>query len=199
MTCSKVSGALGQRDMDINAVREPIMRRVAPFIVSCGTRVGLIALCGVTLAACSGADVSRAFGLKRPTPDEYTVTTRTPLSMPPSEVLAVPGAAKAHRPDESPRMQALETLAPDIALHPVRASTSDGQQSLVQEIKNSAQGARNAELGNSEAGFVDNLMFWQAGRSGSVVDGQSENQRIQKNLALGRNLSDGATPTMKGK
>lgn len=184
---------------NINAVRELIMRHGTPFIITCGVRMGLVALCGVTLAACSGSDVSRAFGLKRPTPDEYTVTTRTPLSMPPSEVLVVPGSAQAHRPDESPRMQALETLAPDIALHPVQGTASDGQAALVKEVKTSAQASQNAELGNSEAGFVNNLMFWQAGRSGSVVDGVSENQRIQKNMALGQNLADGATPTMGGK
>ncbi|MDF7674103.1 DUF3035 domain-containing protein [Acetobacteraceae bacterium ESL0709] len=183
----------------MNAVREVIMRRVAPFILTCSARVGLVALCGVTLAACSGEDVSRAFGLKRPTPDEYTVTTRTPLSMPPSEVLVTPGSPQAHRPEESPRMQALETLSPDIALHEVQAAPSDGQSALVKEAKAAAQGPQNAELGDTEAGFVDHIMFWQAGRSGSVVDGVSENQRIQKNMALGRNVAEGATPTMAGK
>ncbi|QHI96310.1 DUF3035 domain-containing protein [Aristophania vespae] len=175
------------------------MRRVAPFVLRYSVQVGLIGVIGFSLTACSGSDVSRAFGLKRSTPDEYTVTTRTPLSMPPSETFALPGSAKANRPEESPRMQALETLAPDVALNPTEGKASEGQSALVGEIKQSAQGPQNAELGDADAGFVDSLMFWQGGRAGSVVDGEAENQRIQKNMALGQKLDNGATPTMRGK
>lgn len=181
----------------MSAVREPVMRRFAPSVMRWGLQAGVVASLGFTLLGCSGSDVARGFGLKRPMPDEYTVTTRAPLSMPPSEKLVLPGAANANRPDESPRMQALETLAPDVALHPIDGSSSAGQSALVDGVSKASQAPNNSELGDADAGFVDSLMFWQGGRAGDVVDGNSENKRIQHNSALGQPLDHGATPTMK--
>lgn len=165
----------------------------------CGARTGRVLVCmtglGIMLSGCSGSEVVRAFGMHRTMPDEYTVTTRAPLSMPPSEKLALPGAESANHPDQSPRMQALETLSPDIALHPVEGSPSSGQTRLVDEAAQAAHAPDNAELGDSEAGFVDSLMFWQGGRAGSVVDADAENLRLQRNSALGEKIDNGATPT----
>lgn len=183
----------------MSAVREPVMRRFAPSVIRWGLQAGVAASIGLALVGCSGSDVVRSFGMKRPMPDEYTVTTRAPLSMPPSEKLVLPGAANANRPDESPRMQALETLAPDVALHPLDGSPSAGQSALVSDVSKAAHSPNNSELGDSDTGFVDSLMFWQGGRAGDVVDGDSENQRIQHNSALGQPLDHGATPTMKSR
>ncbi|GAN55541.1 hypothetical protein Tasa_048_166 [Tanticharoenia sakaeratensis NBRC 103193] len=159
------------------------------------------ALVGVSmLAGCTGADVSRAFGLTRDVPDEYTVTTRPPLSMPPSESLGAPGSTTmASSVDQSPRMQALETLSPNAALNNTNGSSSAGQSALVGAVNQGASAPNNAELSPAGAGFVDNLMFWQAGSAGSVVDGQAENGRIRQNAALGRAQTNGATPTVRGK
>nr|WP_294916045.1 DUF3035 domain-containing protein [uncultured Neokomagataea sp.] len=162
-------------------------------------QIGAVASFGVMLSGCSGDDVSRAFGMERIMPDEYTVTTRAPLSMPPSEKMQLPGAADAHRPDESPRMQALETLSPDTALHPVSGGNSAGQTALVDQATQASHSADNAELGNADAGFVDNLMFWSGGKAGGVVDGDGENRRIRENTALGRKPTTGATPTVTKK
>lgn len=181
----------------VSAVREPVMRLFAPSVMRYGVRLGVLATFGLALAGCSGSDVARGFGLQRSLPDEYTVTTRVPLSMPPSEQLALPGAANANRPDESPRMQALETLDPDIALHPNEGTGSAGQTALVQGATSAAHSPNNAELGDADAGFVDSLLFWQGGRAGSVVDGEAENRRIQKNEALGQSFTEGATPTLR--
>lgn len=150
----------------------------------------------VLLSGCSGADVSRAFGLERSTPDEYTVTTRAPLSMPPSEQLNRPGTGGRNL-DDSPRMQALETLSPNAALHSQTGSDSAGQSALVGQVDQSSKAPNNAELGSAGAGLVDNLMFWHGGNSGAVVDGPAENRRIQRESALGHNPSNGATPTKK--
>ncbi|WP_408863044.1 DUF3035 domain-containing protein [Bombella sp. ESL0380] len=181
----------------MSAVREPVMRLFAPSVIRHGVRLGVLATFGLALAGCSGSDVARGFGLQRSLPDEYAVTTRAPLSMPPSEKLALPGAASANRPDESPRMQALETLAPDVALHPNEGTESVGQEALVQRATSAARGPNNAELGDADAGFVDSLLFWRGGRAGNVVDGEAENRRIQKNAALGQSFAEGATPTLR--
>ena len=44
----------------------------------------------ILLAGCSGDKLTRTFGLTRDAPDEYTVTTRAPLSMPPDYNLRPP-------------------------------------------------------------------------------------------------------------
>ncbi len=189
--------AIGLSHLFVSAMREPVMRRFAPSIMRYGVRLGITASVGLALAGCSGSDVARGFGLKRSLPDEYTVTTRAPLSMPPSEQLALPGSASANRPDESPRMQALETLDPDAALHPNAGADSAGQEALVKDAASASHAPANAELGDADAGFVDSLLFWRGGRAGSVVDGEAENRRIQKAEALGQSFTEGATPTLK--
>ena len=50
---------------------------------------------GALLAGC-GADTARSFGLTRDAPDEFQVTTRAPLSMPPPEVVE---RTRAQSPD----------------------------------------------------------------------------------------------------
>lgn len=150
------------------------------------------------LPACSGSDVSRAFGLERSMPDEYTVTTRAPLSMPPSEQLSLPGEG-THSAEENPRMQALETLSPNAALRPTTGSNSVGQQALVGQVDQASKAPNNAELGAADAGLTDELMFWHGGNAGSVVDSGAENRRIQRASALGENPATGATPTKKSK
>ncbi|WP_147091955.1 DUF3035 domain-containing protein [Swaminathania salitolerans] len=165
----------------------PTVLRILPLL-------GLTAL----LPACSGSDVSRAFGLERSMPDEYTVTTRAPLSMPPTEKLSLPGEGD-HSAEENPRMQALETLSPNAALHPMSGSTSPGQEALVGQVDQASKAPNNAELGAAGAGLTDELMFWRGGNAGSVVDSEAENRRIQRASALGQNPASGATPTKKSK
>ena len=162
------------------------------------TRRALPMLGGLLLlSGCSGSDIVRAFSLERETPDEYTVTTHAPLSMPPSEKLNLPGSGNGSTADDSPRMQALETLSPNAALHPVDGGPSSGQTALVDEVGKAANGPRNAELGSAGAGLVDSIMFWHGGSAGSVVDGAAENRRLQRDSALGRKPAADATPTTK--
>ncbi|GBQ61919.1 hypothetical protein AA103196_0173 [Ameyamaea chiangmaiensis NBRC 103196] len=154
----------------------------------------------VALSGCSGAEAARAFGLERSVPDEYTVTTRAPLSMPPSEELTAPNVNGQATPslDQSPRMQALETLSPNVALQGVNGQSSAGQSTLVGQARAAAATPDNGELGAPGAGFVDQLMVWKSG-SGSVVDGKAENERLKQDSALGRDPTSGVTPTVKAK
>ncbi|RYE94373.1 MAG: DUF3035 domain-containing protein [Oxalobacteraceae bacterium] len=60
----------------------------------------VVALAGVLgLGACSGDELTRTFGLTRDAPDEFQVTTRAPLSMPPDFSLRPPRPG-ASRPQE---------------------------------------------------------------------------------------------------
>ncbi|MBS0959925.1 MULTISPECIES: DUF3035 domain-containing protein [Acetobacter] len=153
-------------------------------------------LCGLTLlSGCTGSEAARAFGLERSMPDEYTVTTRAPLSMPPMNELARPVSGAERPQDESERLQALETLSPDVALHGESGASSSGQTILVQSATAASDASDEGGLEPNDSGFVDQIMFWHGGTAGSVVDADKENDRLKKNAALGKPLTSGATPT----
>lgn len=154
---------------------------------------------GFLLSGCTGADVSRAFGLERSLPDEYTVTTRAPLSMPPSDELGAPNSNAIQRAqDTNPRMQALETLSPNVALQGADGTDSAGQTALVGEAQVASNAEDKGEMGRADTSFVDKLMFWHGGGAGNLVNGKAENARLREDSALGRNLTQGATPTVSG-
>ena len=98
----------------------------------------VVALLPLALAGCgSGSDISRTFGLTRDAPDEFQVTTRAPLSMPPDYALRPPRPG-APRPQElSSRDAAEATLAPQAALG---GPTQDGTASPGQSALLSAAG-----------------------------------------------------------
>src|ERR1700749_1505982 len=79
------------------------------------------------LGGCSGDSLSRTFGLTRDAPDEYTVTTRAPLSMPPDYSLRPPRPGEARPQEQSERQQAEETLVPQVALGAPQGGPSAGQ------------------------------------------------------------------------
>jgi len=93
----------------------------------------LLALSGVLLlGACSGDELTRTFGLTRDAPDEFQVTTRAPLSMPPDFTLRPPRPGASRPQEMSQSQQAEAALVPDVALNPpTRAANSPGQQALV--------------------------------------------------------------------
>ena len=169
-------------------------RPASAALLLCGLGLGL------ALGGCSGQEIERDFGLVRDAPDEYTVTTRAPLSMPPDAQLASPQPGADRPQEQSTRTQALETLAPDVALQGVGGANSPGQSALVQSAAASSAaptGAGRGELDRPGAGFVNELMFWRGGQAGSLVDADAEKRRLQENAALGRAPTDGATPTVK--
>ena len=76
----------------------------------------LIPVAVLCLSACSGDELTRTFGLTRDAPDEFQVTTRAPLSMPPDFTLRPPRPG-ATRPQElTQRQQAEAALVPDTVL-----------------------------------------------------------------------------------
>lgn len=155
------------------------------------------------LAAC-GDDLSRTIGLSRDAPDEFTVTTRAPLSMPPDYSLRPPRPG-ASRPQElSERRQAEATLSPQTALEGRQGDTSPGQQAIVsaagpavpRDTRNQVDAA--AQLDTPSRGFTDRLMFWRSPTPpGTVVDPARESQRLRQNAALGQPTGDGTTPIIQ--
>lgn len=170
------------------------------------SKTPLILLSCAMLAACSGDELSRNFGLTRDAPDEFQVTTRAPLSMPPDFNLRAPRPG-ATRPQElTQRQQAEAALAPETVLTAPDRRVSAGQQALV----NAAGGPAPADIRtrvDSEAAldtpsrsFTDRLMFWKpAPLAGTAVDPQREAARLRQNAALGQPTDQGDTPIIQRK
>jgi Protein of unknown function (DUF3035) len=157
------------------------------------------------LSACSG-DVERAFGLTRDAPDEFTVTTRAPLSMPPDYTLTPPRPG-ASRPQELSAQQAAEAaLVPGAVLGGTAGPDSAGQQALVNQAGPPAPPDirekinQEASLDNHGGGLTDTLLFWRSTPPpGSPLDPAKESQRLRENAALGQSPTVGQTPIIQDK
>lgn len=186
--------------------KEAIMLHPAPKLLILRRGAVPVVLLAAMLAGCSSSDLSRNFGFSRDAPDEYTVTPRAPLSMPPNYALRPPEPGTPRPQENSARLQAQEALVPQVALTGVPSGQeSAGQEALVQAAGPPAPTNIRAEVNNeadTEAAqsrsFVDSLMFWrQTPPPGIVVDPQKEAQRIRENAALGRSQETGDTPIIQ--
>jgi hypothetical protein len=168
----------------------------------------------LSLAACGSGELARTFGIARDAPDEFTVTTRAPLSMPPDLTLVPPPRPGAARPQERSSPQAAEAvLAPQTALAPApggqaasEAGLSPGQQALLQASGPSAPADIRHKVDEESAleqpsqSLTDWLMFWRApAEPGVSVDPQKEAQRLRENAALGQSPGQGDTPIIQRK
>ncbi len=162
----------------------------------------------LALTACSSTSdtLSRTFGLTRDAPDEFMVTTRAPLSMPPDYSLRPPRPGESRPMEQSERRQAEEALVPQTALGMPQASDSPGQEAMVQAAGPAAptqirqQVDSDARTDQGSKSFASKLLFWQTPTPpGIVVDPQKESQRLRENAALGQNPDVGDTPIIQPK
>jgi hypothetical protein len=159
----------------------------------------------LALAGCGGSDLSRTFGLNRDSPDEYQVTTRAPLSMPPNYALRPPRPGEP-RPQERTETQEAEAL---LAPQSVLASNQGGNNSPGQDALLAAAGPAapgdirqkvnsDAAIDQTDRGFADKLMFWHTPPDKTVVmDPQREAQRLREDAALGKSSTVGDTPVIQ--
>jgi hypothetical protein len=160
----------------------------------------------LALPACTGDELTRNFGLTRDAPDEFTVTTRAPLSMPPDYQLRPPRPGASRPQEQSERQQAEATLAPESILAGPAPSTSPGQQALLtatgprapSDIRNKVD--EEGQLDAPGPSFTDTLMFWRSPPvPGTAVDPARESQRLRQNAALGQSPEAGNTPIIQPK
>jgi len=163
-----------------------------------------LSACTVSLTACSGDKFGRTFGFIRDAPDEFTVTTRAPLAMPPSFALPPPRPGAIRPQEQSERAKAELALVPQTALGTATDSGSAGQQALVQAAGPPASPAIRAEIDQaalrdrSSESFGDKLLFWRKPQQpGIVVDPAKEAQRLHENAALGQSQETGDTPIVQ--
>ena len=175
----------------------------------CGRLRAALVLTGaaVLLTGCGSQGLSRTFGFTRSSPDEFTVTTRAPLSMPPNFDLRPPAPGEPRPQEQSETRQAQEALVPQTALanSTQQASLSPGQEALIQDagppapanIRQEIRTDAKKEQAESDS-FVDSLLFWRSPPpQGIVVDAKREAQRLRENAALGQSPEAGDTPIIQ--
>ena len=178
-------------------------------------------LTAVLLGGCSGA--REAIGIdKRKPPDEFQVTTRQPLTLPPNYQLRPPqpGAAPL---ETAVTEQAKQTVfgkegaqtkgmsaggKGDLASLPGFARRSAGEQALLGKA-----GAASADpnirilvdrdslqIADANKGLIDDLLFWRKPEEpGVIIDASKEADRLKTNAAAGKAPTEGDVPTFKRK
>lgn len=152
----------------------------------------------LALGACGG-DTARTLGFTRDPPDEFQVTTRAPLSVPPRLGELPTPTPGAPRPQDSRPPSAI--LAPGVAA----AQPSAAERALVARAGGPVDDSirrrvdeESLRLDQPPQAFVDRLMFWRpGGQPGIAVDPTREAQRLRENAALGREQTEGETPIVQ--
>lgn len=164
------------------------------------------ALMGVLLVAggCSGARES--FGLTRDAPDEFAVSTRAPLDIPPDYGLRPPA------PDDArPQERAIRDAAKEIVVGKTKppltiAGLTAGESALLVRAGAAGQDSgirskvdkESKQLAEDDKSFVQRLMFWQKPPlPGQILDSDKEAKRIRDNLALGQHATKGPVPIIE--
>jgi hypothetical protein len=161
----------------------------------------------VLLSGCGDSSLTRTFGLTRDAPDEFTVVTRAPLSMPPDFTLRPPRPGALRPQDETDRTQAESALVPEAALGGARGGgISPGQAALVRQVGSPPPADirqrvdQEARADTSDDSFIDKVLYWRKSDSQkAVVDPGGEANRLRQNAALGASPVNGDTPVIRDK
>ena len=163
------------------------------------------------LAGC--AETRRAIGLEKTPPDEFSILSRAPLSMPPDYALRPPQPGAPRPQDLTARQQARQTIfraggEQQASLTIPKGGRSDAEMAFLGHAKagqadpniRALVNEENSRLVEAENSFVDRLLFWRkAEPPGTVVDAQKEQQRLRENVALGKSPNEGEVPTIQRK
>lgn len=181
------------------------------------SRNGLIAaaflVAGSLLA--SGCEQARdAIGLEKQAPDEFSVVTRAPLSVPPDFGLRPPAPGTKRPQEQSVRNQARDTLLRDAARNDrsaAQAAAESGKFSPGEAALLSRAGALSADpsirnvvnrestaLVEANESFFDKVFFWQqVDLPGTIVDPEKESRRLREARAIGDPPNKGEVPVIK--
>lgn len=165
------------------------------------------------LAGCSG--VQEQFSLTSTPPDEFKVTTRAPLAVPPDFSLRPPAPGEP-RPQEGTATQqakqvifrATDNAEPTFAEAMPGDSRTLGERALLAEANVDQSQSdirqvveRESQTLREEDGYLyDVLVFWRdEPPPGQIIDAEAEAKRLQENAALGKPVTAGETPTIERK
>ncbi len=170
----------------------------------------------VLLAGCGGG-VKQSLGIAKRAPDEFSVVTRAPLTMPPDYGLRPPRPGERRPQEPVLRSQARSVLMQNGASGDIASAApgaagiggiTPGDSALLaragsSEVPDDIRSRidrESAELDADDRNFIERMMFWrEMPPPGDVVDARKESQRLQENAALGRGTTDGETPRIERK
>lgn len=168
-----------------------------------------LALAALTLAGCS--DVRRSIGLDRQSPDEFSVVSRAPLTLPPSmQDLPKPRPGAARPQDSTPtQMAAGAVFGGSSRGAKAAAGSTAGEKSLIAQASardgidpniRAKVDQETTQLIVADKSWIDSLLFWQTQQPPvSIVDPAKEQQRLREAQAQGKALDGAATPTIERK
>lgn len=161
------------------------------------------------LGACSG--LRDTLGLNKKAPDEFSVVTKAPLTLPPDYSLRPPAPGSPPLQETQPRQAAESALtgtSPQAANAARPAGRSSGETAFLRQanaadVNPNIRQVVNAEfsqLSERDRSFVDRLLFWQkAPEPGQVIDAKKESDRLHQNAATGQPPTAGDTPVIERK
>lgn len=158
--------------------------------------VGSAFLAATMLGGCT--DMSRALGLVKSPPDEFTVVSSTPLTLPPDYGLRPPRSSSDKPLGATPTDKARQTVfgvpnanaAGPGAIDP-NSPVSPGEQALLVKAKagevdpsvRARVDQESKQALDQNKGFIDGLMFWKSAPiPGEALDASKESERLQENV-----------------
>lgn len=162
----------------------------------------------VLLGGC--AQVQKLTGKTKTPPDEFAVYSRAPLSLPPDYGLRPPSPGQVRPQEAALRNQTQALLLGGLGAVPATRNVPQGPgiQALLRETGaiNADPNIRsiiNQETSNlvvEDRSITERIMFWNTPNAyGTIVDPVKETRRIRENMALGRPITEGETPTIERK
>ena len=174
------------------------------FLTSSPMRYAFLIL-GTTTALASCAQVQETFDLSKEAPDEFRVVKRAPLSLPPNYNLRPPRPG-APRPQEQEPIEEARTAvfggetAEAAAPIPDDAATALLQQAGGNQADPSIRDKLDSEISIQASDNIPVakriLGIGSNEQSASVVDAKEEAERLFRNAAEGRPVTEGETPTI---
>ena len=168
---------------------------------------GWIAL-ALALGACD--ETRKVLGLDKRAPDEFTVYSRAPLSLPPNYDLRPPAPGEARPQETAPTVEAEQALRGrrpgSVQEQPAPEGASTGVKALLRQTGGLTALPNIRTVINEEAASLvqenervtDKILFWRKPElEGTVVNPEKENQRIRENQALGKPVTEGETPIIE--
>ena len=184
------------------------MKRIASSGILC------LAAGALLLTGCEKART--AIGLDKQAPDEFSVVTRAPLSLPPDYGLRPPEPG-SKRPQErtvqTEARQALLRNSRTSLADAVRSESASGRVSRGEAAVLARAGALNSDpsirrkvnqeskaIAEADESLLDKVIFWQeAPKPGSILDADKEARRIREARALGKAVNKGKVPVIERK
>jgi len=166
-----------------------------------------LSLIAVSLLALSACDTAQEqLGLTKQVPDEFKVIKRAPLEVPPHYTLRPPAPGAARPQEIEPTEQARQTVfGANDPSEPRRAPTSTEESLLRQAGANnidpsirSKVDSETANLKDENQPVIDKIISLgrDEGPSATVLDASKEAERLQKNQAEGKSVTDGESPSL---